>query len=179
MVLRLSTQRIQLSLLCLLISACSSLKTSDEENRLPESKVIPVTIDQPDTRPPEPASPAEQQTQDSQAPETLSDERENQNEIIPAPQQALKKNEILASILQQARKAINNQQWLRAQHHLEHALRIYPQHAQTFYLYALVYKGMGVPEQATQMLKRSLFLSRPDSELHQTVKQELERVDEQ
>jgi len=175
MVLILSTQRIQLIFLCLLISACSSLQKSDEENRLPESKVVPVTIDQPDARTPEPA---EQQTQDSQAPETLSNERENQDEAIPEPQQALKKNEILASILLQARKAIDNQQWLRAQHHLEHALRISPQHAQTFYLYALVYQGMGVPQQATQMLKRSLFLSRPDSELHQTVKQELERLED-
>lgn len=178
MVLRLNMQRIQLILLYLLISACSSLKTSDQENRLPESKVVPVIINQPDTRTPEPVSPPEQRTQETQAPGTLPDERMQQNEVIPEPQQALKKNEILASILLQARKAINNQQWLRAQHHLEHALRISPQHAQTFYLYALVYQGMGVPEQATQMLKRALFLSRPDSELHQTVKQELERLDD-
>ena len=179
MVLRLHTQRLQLISLCLLISACSSLQKSDEENRLPESKVVPVISEQPDARAPAPAIPTEQQTQESQAPEILPDERARQNEASPESQQALKKNEILASILLQASKAIDHQQWLRAQHHLEHALRISPQHAQTFYLYALVYQGMGVPLQATQMLKRALFLSRPESALHQTVKQELERLNEQ
>src|SRR5690606_4137937 len=89
----------------------------------------------------------------------------------------LKKSDVLEAILQQAAKAIENQQWLRAQHHLEHALRIAPRHAMTFFYYGRVYQGMGVPEKAIEMLKRSLFLSRPDSALYATVKEELEELE--
>jgi uncharacterized protein HemY len=147
------------------------LQKTDDDNRMPESKVVPAISEQSDSRKPDQSLPAQQQTQ---IPETIPATQTPQNEAPQENQPALKKNEVLAAILLQARKAIDNQQWLRAQHHLEHALRISPQHAQTFYLYALVYQGLGVPAQTTQMLKRALFLSKPDSDLHQTIKQELD-----
>ena len=177
MVLIAARQFIILSTSALLLNACTHLQTADD-NRVPESKVVPVISEPPERI---------EQTPPETAPEAQKAAPANNLNVPAIPgsdasstgkTSAPKKNEVLEAILQQASKAINNGQWLRAQHHLEHALRIAPQHAQTFYLYAHVYQGLGIRDRTVQMLKRALFLSRPDSALHQTVKQELEGVSE-
>lgn len=160
---------------CLFLNGCTHLKQASDDNRIPESKVIPVNSEQLEridnaqtSRIPSQSKQASETSQEIQSKPAPLDENTSNKTAAP------KKSDVLDAILLQARKAIDNGQWLRAQHHLEHALRIAPQHAQTFYLYALVYQGLGVPDQATQMLKRALFLSKADSDLHQTVKQALD-----
>jgi tetratricopeptide (TPR) repeat protein len=178
MVLTTRSCYLSILLLSLFLTACSGLPYSSDSNRLPEQKVVPAIGDTSSTtsirKPPqtENARPAQQSPVETPAPPD-SNNTEQTSSAAEQPS-AVKKADIMNAILQQASKAIENQQWLRAQHHLEHALRISPRHALTFFLYAQVYQGMGAPEKATEMLKRSLFLSKPDSELHNTIKQQLQ-----
>lgn len=149
---------IQTGKLCLLIaalSACSALQPSEDTNISPERKVIAVS------------GKVEQQTQQEsrQTPEEATAKPSAETTVPPIPAQ--KKKDVLHTVLEQAIKAIDNQQWLRAQHHLEHAMRIESKHAITYLLYARVYQGLGVHDQARNMLKRALFLSRSDSDVHQ------------
>ena len=180
MVLMMARQALSLVALCLLLNACTHMQATHDDNRMPQSKVIPASTKQ-----------AEREDESQVAPSTSPKKRapaassayqsspSTPNSTSSGTTAAPKKSDVLDAILQQAGKAIDNNQWLRAQHHLEHALRIAPQHAQTFYLYAQVYQGLGVPDKSRQMLKRALFLSRPDSDLHQTVKRALDaQVDE-
>ena len=98
------------------------------------------------------------------------------NPPVELPNQTqLKATDVLSSIKQSARKAIDNQQWLRAQHHLEHALRVAPKDAEVFYLYALVYEGLGVKEQLLNMLKRAKFLAKPNSEIYKLAELKLQK----
>ena len=120
--------------LCLLLNACTHLQPTQDDNRIPESKVIPASVEQPvridSSQPASPSSPKETIPKTEKEIQTPPSNPGNTGSATAAP----KKTEVLDSILLQASKAIDNGQWLRAQHHLEHALRIAPQHAQTFYL---------------------------------------------
>tara|TARA_R110002072_G_scaffold47597_3_gene130793 strand:- start:20003 stop:20464 length:462 start_codon:yes stop_codon:yes gene_type:complete len=93
-----------------------------------------------------------------------------------APQPQLAPTNVLGSILDSAKKAIGHQQWLRAQHHLEHALRVAPKDAEIFYIYADVYEGLGVNEQVINMLKRAKFLAKPDSKIYRLSSERLKRL---
>ena len=153
-------------LLAFMLNACSALHSQKHHNRSPQSPIIPVITT--------PAVKAESQNQQTprktvnQAPETIRHEAaEPPKTVRPSP------SDVLGSILDLAKKAINKKQWLRAQHHLEHALRIAPKDAHVFWLYANVYEGLGIKDREINMLKRSLFLAKPNSEIYQLASEKL------
>ncbi len=159
-----------------LISACSNLYKAEDPNILSTKPIVPATLPAPATLP-EKTSPPDNAAPGSKTKSPVKEhipapEIPSSTEQAPTKEQA--QTDVLSSVLQQAEKAIESQQWLRAQHHLEHALRIAPHHAKTYYLYSMVYDGLKVPVQSNNMLKRALFLSKPGSELHQEIKSRLQ-----
>lgn len=74
--------------------------------------------------------------------------------------------DVASSLKLSAKKAIAVQEWKKAQPHLESALRVAPKDAEVFYLYAQVYQGLGVKAQQKNMLKRAMFLSKPNSDIY-------------
>lgn len=134
-----------------LVSACSHLGSQPDTTNTSINPVVPVVNEVPDTKP-----------NNTEEVETLRYTQE------PAPSNAqLAPTDVLGSILDSAKKALKQQQWLRAQRHLEHALRVAPKNAEIYYIYADVYEGLGVQAQMINMLKRAKFLSKPGSEINQ------------
>jgi len=156
------------------LSACSHLSSSSQNNRSPSTPVVPADAPA-DSRqvlfPRKPVSENKPMDDSAKSPInqdlTNSDSQEKNDTLTEIPKgKRLKPADVLGSILDSAKKAIQGQQWLRAQHHLEHALRVAPKDAEVFYLYALVYEGLGVQGQSINMLKRALFLAKPKSDIH-------------
>lgn len=156
-----NTRLLVIMLLMLTLNACSLLSHKQDNNRSPNSPIIPVISS--------PTAPPAQQSQ--QAPVQTKGDASKVTPIIVTPKIA--PSDVLASILDSAKKAISMQQWLRAQHQLEHALRIAPKDAQVFWLYAQVYEGLGVQKQEMNMLKRAKFLAKPKSDIYQLASQKL------
>tara|TARA_R110002167_G_scaffold10666_7_gene48386 strand:- start:200 stop:733 length:534 start_codon:yes stop_codon:yes gene_type:complete len=158
----------------LTLNACSHLGPQKQNNRSPDSPIIPVKPNQETTKilpvldKTKPAMEKPNQ-QDSQTTNTESIKLPTKNQLSPP--------DVLASVISSAKKAISMQQWLRAQHHLEHALRIAPKDAQVFLLYAEVYEGLGVKGQEINMLKRAIFLAQPKSEIYELAKEKLTRYE--
>ena len=153
-----------------LLNACSHLGSGSQNNRSPNNPVIPVesrTVLFP-SKPSYQDNPVQGSTKSS----TTHDRNNSQileiNDTPPAnlSKKRFKPADVLASITDSAKRAIEGQQWLRAQHHLEHALRVAPKDAEVFYLYALVYEGLAVKEQMINMLKRARFLAKPRSKIY-------------
>tara|TARA_R110001592_G_scaffold104699_1_gene294591 strand:- start:8057 stop:8587 length:531 start_codon:yes stop_codon:yes gene_type:complete len=164
MVLRASTFYTILTMFFIIscLSACSHLSSSSQNNRSPSAPVVPADAPAPQNKPMDDSakSPINQD-------QTNSDSQENKDTLTETPKgKRLQPADVLGSILDSAKKAIESQQWLRAQHHLEHALRVAPKDAEVFYLYGLVYEGLGVQGQAINMLKRALFLAKANSDIH-------------
>ncbi len=156
------------------LNACSHLSSSSKTNRSPNNPIVPVEnrtvlIESTPSKQAEPTS--NTSTKQSQTnSETIEQDSPRLN--IPSSKR-LKPADVLGSVIDSAKKALEAQQWLRAQHHLEHALRIAPKDAEAFYLYGLVYQGLGVNDQANNMLKRSMFLAIPKSEIYQLAERKL------
>lgn len=153
-------------LLCItLFSACSPLGTQRTSNNSPIKPVIPASK----------PLPVESKPEHLTVPPTSHTESAAQNQPVlpPSSQQRLTPADVLSSIIDSAKKAINHQQWLRAQRHLEHALRINAKDAEVFYIYADVYKGLGIEEQAINMLKRAKFLAKPHSDIYRLASERL------
>jgi tetratricopeptide (TPR) repeat protein len=163
--------------MALCLNACSHLSSQSHDNRSPNKPIVPAESRQvlfpnkPNIKEisPDPSS------KENQEQTTPSIETQTISEEIPSKPvgKSLKPADVLASIVDSAKKAIQMQQWLRAQHHLEHALRIAPKDAEVFYLYGQVYEGLGVQEQTINMLKRALFLAKPDSRIYNLAKEKL------
>lgn len=161
-------------LLVLLISACSHFSAQTQTNRSPQKPVVPV----------ENNSSALQINTSNKAniienAQTVLDEENIKKSQTPTESVITNKTtDVLDSILDSAKKAIQKQEWLRAQHHLEHALRVAPKDAEVFFLYAQVYEGLGVEKQAISMLKRASFLSSPESDIYRLSQEKLIRLSE-
>lgn len=153
-------------LVALALNACSHLNSQKQNNRSPNSPIIPVktndhsnSISEP-KKVPENPSKQNRQPLNGETPQEL-----NENKRSPS--------DVLEFVIDSAKKAITMKQWLRAQHHLEHALRIAPKEAQIFLLYADVYEGLDIKAQKINMLKRALFLASPGSEVYKRAKEKL------
>lgn len=152
-------------LLVIGLNACSMLGPKSDSNRSPNKTIIPASS----TTSPSPSLTPEQATSEQ---ENKPQSEANTPSVVPVPKRH-KPGEVLTSILDSAKKAIQLEQWLRAQHHIEHALRVAPKDAEVFYLYGLVYEGLGVDNQAINMLKRAKFLARPKSDIYQLAESKL------
>lgn len=137
------------------LNACSFLDFQTQTNRSDAPAIIPAT-----TQNTVPVESSKQTTQVDSQPSPSADES------LPETSSQNTPGDVLSSILNSAKKAIQNQQWLRAQHHIEHGLRVAPKDAEVYYLYGLVYEGLGVQKQAINMLKRARFLAHPNSEIY-------------
>lgn len=158
----------------LILNACSHFDSKKQNNRSPDSPIIPAKSNQATTKQ-TPVLEATKPAIDKSSQQT-SQTRETET-INQATKSQLSPTDVLASVLDSAKKAISMQQWLRAQHHLEHALRIAPKDAQVFLLYAEVYEGLGVKAQEVSMLKRAIFLAQPKSEIYVLAKEKLARYE--
>ena len=85
-------------------------------------------------------------------------------------------NNIIVVLLQKAQKAFSLQQWLRAQHILEQAIRLDPNESKIFMLYGDVYSQIGLREQAKNMYQRALFLAEENSEIKAAALNKLETI---
>ena len=85
-------------------------------------------------------------------------------------------NNIINVLLDKTQKAISLQQWLRAQHILEQAIRLDPNESKVFMLYGDVYSQIGVREQAENMYRRALFLAKEGSEIHAAALHKLDTI---
>jgi regulator of sirC expression with transglutaminase-like and TPR domain len=159
------------------LNACSFSGSQKHNNRSPNSPIIPVKTTT--STPPinqtnqTPTVHEANKVHNKTELQTLGDETKN-----PSKQKKLSPSDVLDSVIDSAKKALSMQQWLRAQHHLEHALRIAPKDAQVFLLYAQVYEGLGVKEQEINMLKRAIFLAKPKTEIHTLAKEKLAQKEE-
>jgi len=79
------------------------------------------------------------------------------------------KSTVVTTILDKAQKAIERQQWLRAQRSLEQAIRLEPKNAKIFLLYGDVYLQLGVPDQARNMYQRAQYLAPKNSDIYSEV----------
>jgi tetratricopeptide (TPR) repeat protein len=182
MVLRTHTYHNILTILFIAIclNACSHLGSGSQNNRSPNRPVIPVenkTVLFP-SKPTSQNVPIEESTKSSTNQNQINFqilEKDDTTTDIPTGKR-LKPADVLGSITDSAKKAIEGQQWLRAQHHLEHALRVAPKDAEVCYLYALVYEGLGVKDQMINMLKRARFLAKPRSEIYQLAEAKLANI---
>lgn len=152
------------------LNACSHLGSGSENNRSPNKPVVPAenrTVLFPSKPAPQQA-PIEDSSKSSINQSQTNLEIQSTSDILTDMPNGkrLKPADVLGSIIDSAKKAIEGKQWLRAQHHLEHALRVAPKDAEVFYLYALVYEGLTVQEQMINMLKRAIFLAKPRSEIY-------------
>lgn len=154
----------------LTLNACSHLGSQKQNNRSPDSPIIPAKTNQAATKQTLVVDDDKQQIDESSQQNSQTTNTETIN--LPTKNQQ-SPTDVLASVLDSAKKAISMQQWLRAQHHLEHALRIAPKDAQVFLLYAEVYEGLGVKAQEVNMLKRAMFLAQPKSEVYVLAKEKL------
>lgn len=164
-------------LLALLMSACSHFTSQTQTNRSPQKPVIPAennsTVFQD-----KPSNKSNLTINTSKTSHTQTSSEEPNIAVNLGRTTTTKPADVLSSILDSAKKAIQKQEWLRAQHHLEHALRIAPKDAEVFYLYAKVYEGLGVEKQAISMLKRASFLSMPESDIYQLAQEKLIKLSE-
>jgi len=83
---------------------------------------------------------------------------------------------IIEVLIAKAQKAIDLQQWLRAQRSLEQAIRISPSEAQVFFLYGIIYEGLSIPKQAEQMYRRAIFLAGENTSIAQQAKENLTKL---
>ena len=156
-----------------LLSACSHLKSTPTSNSSPTKPVIAVLeANIPEKIPPQRNNTTQQESNLNQADQALITTQTAHQFPQPAP------TDVLGSIIHSAKKAINLQQWLRAQRHLEHALRVAPKDAEVYYIYADVYEGLGVQDQAVNMLKRAKFLAKPTSDIYQLSSERLKSLDQ-
>jgi tetratricopeptide (TPR) repeat protein len=162
------------------LNACSHLGSGSQNNSSPNKPVIPVdnkTVFFP-------SKPSSQNIHIEEPRKSSKNQNQNNFQILEnkrttkdiPTRKRLKPADVLGSITDSAKIAIEGQQWLRAQHHLEHALRIASKDAEVFYLYALVYEGLGIKEQMINMLKRARFLAKSKSEVYQLTEAKLANI---
>lgn len=161
---RFNTRLLTILLFVFSVNACSLLSHQRQGNRSPDSPIIPVKASSP--------TPSANQNTKPRLNQASPQTQTNTASTVPKTGK-LAPSDVLESVLESAKKAINMQQWLRAQHQLEHALRIAPKDAQVFWLYAQVYAGLGVQTQEINMLRRAKFLAKPRSDIYQLAKQKL------
>lgn len=156
-------------LAALTLNACSHFGAQKQNNRSPDSPIIPAKSNQTATK---------QTLVVDETKHAIDKPSQEDSQTINLPTKNQQSpTDVLASVLDLAKKAISMQQWLRAQHHLEHALRIAPKDAQVFLLYAEAYEGLGVKAQEVSMLKRALFLAKPKSEIYVLAKEKLAQLE--
>lgn len=83
---------------------------------------------------------------------------------------------IVQSLIERAEKAIKMQQWPRAQHILEQALRIAPGNAKIFLIYGDVYLNLGILAPAEQMYRRAMALASENSAIGRTATVKLNKL---
>jgi Flp pilus assembly protein TadD len=85
-------------------------------------------------------------------------------------------SDILPTLLEQAKKAIKLQQWLRAQRTLEQAIRIAPSNPKIFLLYGETYQHLGVLKEAENMYQHALHLATDQAELKTLAEEALRKL---
>lgn len=172
---KLITSTLLFSLLFSLTSGCSHLGSKSNTNISPTKPIIAVVDNNT-----EPSYQPKAKTLPATATKKPAPQKEAEALSIVEPIRSntqLAPTDVLGSIIDSAKKAISLQQWLRAQRHLEHALRVAPKDAEIYYIYADVYEGLGVKAQVVNMLKRAKFLSKPNSDIYQLSSEKLQRLD--
>ena len=166
------------------LTGCGSLLTSREQ---PKQPIIPAYsdpeeehVDAQDNDRVEQIKAKERQSGSSQSeikkvptsvesPQKKGSNRPGKASTIPSPL-------IVQSLIERAEKAININQWLRAQHLLEQALHISPSNAKVFLIYGDVYLNLGILAQAEQMYRRSIALAGESGSISRKAKAKLEAL---
>ena len=152
-----------------LLNACSTHSLNRPAATKPD--IIPVqseTLDPILTKPSPAASPIKTQKRaNTEQTPTEKDQAVELKSGETMTQQTPSKTDssVLEVLLEKTQKAIDLQQWLRAQRSLEQAIRLAPTEAKIFLLYGDVYSKLGIPEKAQQMYKRAIYLSASNNEI--------------
>ena len=161
-----------------LLSACSTLNTQQSQR----PKLVPVKGSTPETLPPKPLqtsiTPSQANIEDSATSSLTIPALELKPDKLKSEYITVPESNILETLLGKAKKAMEAQQWLRAQRVLEQALRVDAYKPETFTLYGDVYAKMGAKDKARNMYQRAIYLAKESQSMTKAISQKLQTLED-